>query len=220
MKKIFSALALVLAVNFLAEVGGIAYLFKEGKLDREKVTAIKQIVFPPPATQPTTQAVEFVASPPTLKLEELLAQYAGRPPAEQLEHIRASFDSQTTQLERSVREFQSLKQQVEDAQRKVEKDRAAMEARAKALDAREKQAEKLAGDKGFQDALAMYQSMPSKQVKTVFMGLDDATVVQFLQAMEPRAAAKITKEFKSAEEAQRLAKLLERLRQPQAAAKE
>jgi len=219
MKKLFSALAFVLALNFVAALGGIGYLFKEGKLDREKVTAIKQIIFPP-ATQPTTQPVEFVATPSAMKLEELLAQHAGRPPAEQLEHIRASFDSQMTQLERSVREFQSLKQQVEDAQRKVEKDRAEVEARAKTLDAREKQAEKLASDKGFQDALAMYSSLPSKQVKTIFMGLDDATVVQFLQAMEPRAAAKITKEFRSPEEAQRLAKLLERMRLPQAAAKE
>jgi len=51
------------------------------------------------------------------------------------------------------------------------------------------------------------------------MGLEDATVIQYLQAMEGRSAARITKEFKSPEETQRLAKLLEKMRQPQAAAK-
>src|SRR5438445_12127618 len=152
MKKLLSALTFTLAINFLAMVGAVAYLIKDGKLDRQKITAIRQIIFPPPATQPTTQPVDFATTRPTLKLEELLAQHAGRPPAEQLEHIRASFDSQMTQLERSVREFQSLKQQVEDAQRKVEKDRAEVDARANALNSREKQSEKLASDKGFQDA--------------------------------------------------------------------
>ena len=51
---------------------------------------------------------------------------------------------------------------------------------------REQQATKLATDKGFQDALERYNVMPGKQVKQIFMTLDDQTVVNFLQAMEPR----------------------------------
>jgi hypothetical protein len=50
------------------------------------------------------------------------------------------------------------------------------------------------------------------------MTLDDQTVVTYLQAMESRSAAKITREFKSPEEVERLKRLLEKMRQPQASA--
>jgi Mg/Co/Ni transporter MgtE len=69
-------------------------------------------------------------------------------------------------------------------------------------------------DKGFQDALALYQTLPPKQVKDTFKSMDDAVVVQFLQAMQPRTATKILKEFKTSDEQDRATKLLEKLRQP------
>ena len=62
--------------------------------------------------------------------------------------------------------------------------------------------------------------MPPKQVKQIFATLDDQTVVNFLQAMEPRTAAKIIKEFKTDDEVARMQKVLEKMRQAQASAKE
>ena len=57
-----------------------------------------------------------------------------------------------------------------------------------------------------------------KQVKQVFMTLDDATVMSYLQAMEPRAAARIMKEIKSPEELRRIQTIMERMRQATPAA--
>ena len=54
--------------------------------------------------------------------------------------------------------------------------------------------------------------MPGKQVKTIFMSLDEETMRQYLQAMEPRVAAKIMKEFKSQEETARIQKVMEAMR--------
>jgi hypothetical protein len=71
----------------------------------------------------------------------------------------------------------------------------------------------LADDKGFQDSLALYNTMPGKQVKTIFMSLDDATVQQYLQSMTPRSAGRIVKEFKTPEETARIERVLERMRQ-------
>jgi len=102
-----------------------------------------------------------------------------------------------------------------DDQRKIEVGTESPEAAAEP----EQQAQRLASDQGFQDSLSLYQTLPAKQVKTIFMGLEDATVIQYLQAMESRAAAKITREFKTTEESERLKRLLERMRQPQAAVK-
>ena len=220
MKKLLSVLSLTLAINFLIVAGFVAYLYRDGRLDRARITAIKEILFPPPPPEaPATQPVTDQLAQPTMKLEELLAKTAGRPAAEQLEYIRKSFDSQMAQLDRAHRELLDLNQQVEQARGKLNEERKALDDKEKKLADRDQQSQRLASDQGFQDSLNLYQTLPAKQVKTIFMGLEDATVIQYLQAMESRTAAKITKEFKTPEETQRLARLLEKMRQPQAVAK-
>jgi BMFP domain-containing protein YqiC len=220
MKKLASVLTLTLAINFLLLAGFVAYLYRDGRLDRARITAIKEILFPPPPVEiPATQPVTDQLAAPTMKLEELLAKTAGRPAAEQLDYIRKSFDSQMAQLDRAHRELIDLNQQVEQARAKLNDERIALDQKEKKLADRDQQSQRLASDQGFQDSLSLYQTLPAKQVKTIFMGLEDATVIQYLQAMESRSAARITKEFKTPEETQRLARLLEKMRQPQAAAK-
>jgi len=220
MKKLWNVLVLTLAVNFLALAGVVGWLRQEGRLDREKIEAIKAVLFPP-TTQPTVQLAENTATTrPVIRLEEMLAKYAGKPPAEQLEYIRQSFDSQMVQLERAQRGLLDLQRQVELAQQKLDGEKAGLEEQRKKLAAQEQESQRLAADKGFQDTLALYQSLPAKQAKAVFMGMDDQTAVKYLQAMEPRAVAKITKEFKSAEETERLKKLMEKMRPAQASTKE
>jgi vacuolar-type H+-ATPase subunit I/STV1 len=220
MRKLFNVLVLTLAVNFVVVAGFVAWLRHDGRIDRARIAAIKEILFPPPPPEvPTSQPVTDQLAQPTLKLEELLAKTAGRPAAEQLEYIQKSFDSQMAQLDRAHRELTDLNQQVEQARSKLNDERKALDDKEKKLGDRERQAQRLASDQGFQNSLSLYETLPAKQVKTIFMGLEDATVIQYLQAMEGRTAAKITKEFKSPEESERLKRLLERMRQPQAAAK-
>ncbi len=220
MKKILNVLALTLAINFLIVAGFVAWLSHDGHLDRARITAIKGILFPPPPPEaPATQPVTDQMAEPTMKLEELLAKTAGRPAVEQLEYIRKSFDSQMAQLDRAHRELLDLNQQVEQARAKLNDERKALDDKEKKLADREQQSQRLASDQGFQNSLSLYETLPAKQVKTIFMGLEDTTVIQYLQAMESRTAAKITREFKSPEESERLKRLLERMRQPQAAAK-
>jgi hypothetical protein len=148
-----------------------------------------------------------------LKLEELLAQHAGRPVTEQVAFLQRAFDAQMAVLDRRQRELSDLQRQVELAKGQMNRDRAALDAQSQKLAQREQQEDKLARDKGFQDTLERYQVMPPKQVKELFMRLDDRTVVNYLQAMEPRAAAKILKEFKSPVELARAEQVLEMMRQ-------
>jgi hypothetical protein len=219
MKRLWNILVLTLALNFVLLAACVAYVHRTANVNGEKIDAIRDILFPSePVAVPTTQPV--ATTQPTLRLEELLARSAGRPPAEQLEFIRQSFDSQMAQLDRAHRALLDLQRQVKLAQDKLAADRTALEQEKRTLAGQKSDAERLAADKGFQDSLALYQTMPPKQVKTLFMGMDDATVNQFLQAMEPRVAAKITKEFKVPEEVERLKRIMETMRQPQAAAKE
>jgi flagellar motility protein MotE (MotC chaperone) len=217
MKNLFNVAILVLALNFLAVAGGVGYLVQDKRLDREKVLAIKEILFPPPApaTQPSTRPA--ATTQPLLKLEELLAAQSGRGANEQVQFIQHTFDAQASQLDRRQRELADLKRQVDIAQAQLSKDRADYAKQRESLQAEQKKATELAQDKGFQDSLALYNTMPSKQAKTVFMGLSDETVVNYLQAMEPKTATKILKEFKAPAETERVQKLMEMMRRTQPA---
>jgi hypothetical protein len=177
------------------------------------VAAIKEIVFKDAAQpQPTSQPSEVATTQPVVQLDELLDRASGRSATEQVEFIQHTFDAKMAMLDRRQRELNDLQHQVELSKQQMSKDRTALDGREKGLAEREQQAGRLESDKGFQDSLALYKSMPPKQVKTIFMSLDDATMTSYLQAMEPRTASKIIKEFKSPDETSRIQKILERMR--------
>jgi hypothetical protein len=216
MKKLLTVIAITLALNFLAAVGGVAYLYNTGKLDRPKIEQIKELVFAP-ATQPAPPKSDArdPATQPTLKLEEMMAKVSGRSASDQLEFIQRSFDSQSALLDRRFQDLQNQRRTIDEAKRQLDRDREQFLAERKQLATAKEEQDKLQTDKGFQDTLNLYNSMPAKQVKTVFMTMSDETMIQYLRAMEPRTATKIMKEFKSNEENDRISKVMEKMRQPQ-----
>jgi flagellar motility protein MotE (MotC chaperone) len=219
MKKMLNVVVLTLAMNFLIVAGAVGWLYQSKHLDRERVSAIKEILFPKALeAEATTQPSDpdQATTQPILRLEELLARQSGRSASEQVEFIRHAFDTQSAQLERRAREISDLQRQVELAKQQYSRDHETLQKQRKQLADEQQEAEKLAGDKGFQDSLALYNSMPPKQVKSIFMSLDEQTVVNYMQAMQPRTAAKIIKEFKAPEETARIQKILEKIRQAQA----
>jgi flagellar motility protein MotE (MotC chaperone) len=213
MKKFLNVIAITLALNFLAAAGGVGWLVQSKHLDKDKFAAIREIVFP--SSQPTTQisVASNASTQPVLRLEELLAHSAGRSASEQVDYIQHAFDQQMAQLDQRRRELLDLQHQVDLARDALTRDREKLSLGQKELSKAQQLQSKNETDKGFQDALTLYTSLPPKQVKDIFMGMKDDVVVQFLQAMEPRVATKILKEFKGPDQA-RAATLLERLRQP------
>lgn len=213
--KLYHVLILTLALNFLAVAGGVGWLWGTGRLDKAKIGTIQAVLFPPPPEPAVAKLddTDSATTQPSVKLDELLARASGRTAAEQVEFIQQSFDAQMSQLDRKQRELEDLRKQIELARTQLASDRTSHEAKEKALLQQEQESQKLAADKGFQDSLSLYQQLPSKQVKTIFMSLDDATLVRYLQAMPPRSATKIVKEFKSPDETARIQRVLERMRQ-------
>jgi hypothetical protein len=208
----------LLAINFLAIGGAVGWLVQTKRLDKDKIHAIKDIVFPATTQASTTQSTDEASATtkPSDVLEALLAKSSGRTPTEQIETLQRNFDSQMAQLDRRERELTDLQRQVDLSKQQMARDRTALDAEKKALDAQKQQTTKLASDKGFQDSLALYNTMQGKQVKTIFMSMSDDVIVQYLQAMEPRSAARIVKEFKSPQELARIQKVMEKMRQAQA----
>lgn len=236
MKRLFNVIVLALAANFVAAVGGVGWLWKSGHLDKPRLAEVKKVLFPPPTTQPaggvtlaaaekpTTQPTSVAADEVGPNLDAVLAKAVGRPAGEQVEVVRQAFDVQSAELDRRRRELVDLQRQLDVAQADVARDRAGLAADRTAFATAVTDQGKLAGDKGFQDTLALYQVMPARQVKTVFMSLPEDVVEQYLQAMPPKTAAKVMKEFKTPDEADRLQRVLEKMRSstppaPQAAAR-
>jgi hypothetical protein len=221
MKRILSVIVLTLAINFLAALGGVGYLFQSGKLNKEKVGKLKEIVFAPPAPAATTQpSAGPTTKPGELNLSTLLASRKGTSAIEQVDFLKRTFDTQMLELDRKQRELTDLQRQVDLANQKLAADRIALEKRDKDLTAREQQAQKLQDDQGFQNSLSIYNAMPPKQVKTIFMTLSETTVQQYLEAMDSRTAGKIIKEFKTPDETSFIQRVLERIRQSQVSSTE
>lgn len=213
MKRLWNVFVLTLAVNFLAVAVGVAYLYNDGRLDRGRIDAIKAVLYPPPATQPAASQPAAEAQPePVLKLGELLEQKSGLSTSEQLQFIQQTFDARMAELDRRQRELGDLQRQVDLANATLARDRTALEAEKKRVAEREQLAARLASDEGFQASLELYKSLPARQVKAAFMTMDDETVKRYLQAMEPRRAAKIVREFKTPDEQQRIQRVIDQMR--------
>ncbi|HEY2586508.1 MAG TPA: hypothetical protein VGI81_12155 [Tepidisphaeraceae bacterium] len=213
MKRLWDLLVLTLAMNFLLLAGAVGWLYQSGRLDKERVGKVKEALFPP-TTQPvaTTQPAVDPATASREQLDALLAQHAGLPAGQQVEFIRQTFDAQMAQLDRRTRELADLKTQIDMANAKLATDRAALDADRKRLTDEQERAKRLAADEGFQQSLDLYNSMPAKQVKSIFLTLNDDAVLQYLRAMDSGTAGKIIKEFKTPDELDRVQRILERMR--------
>ncbi len=217
MKKLFTTLMFTLALNFIAVAGAVGWLFQSGHLNHERIAAVRQVLFPPPAVEaPATQPAGPEAPPPmSLRLQELLAKHSiGRSSADQVEAIQQNFDATMAQLDRREREVLDRERQVAFANSKLADDRKSLEAERQKLTDQEQEADRLAADKGFKDTLALYNSMPSRQVKGLFMSMDELSAAQYLDAMPPRSAIKILKEFKTPADLDRMRRILEKMRHP------
>jgi hypothetical protein len=218
MQKIITVILAMLAVNFVAVVGGVGYLAGTGKLDKTKAIAIKDIVFPP-TSQPTTQPTTAPATQPidgegpiSLALKQMLEENSTRTAAEQNEVVRIALDSQSAELDRRAREQADLTRQLRAEQAQLQRDRADLAAQVKAK-ADSDNAEKLAKeDRAFKETLAIYEAMPAKQLKGIFVSMPEPEVVRLLQTMEADRVAKILKEFKTPEESAVAQRYLEALR--------
>lgn len=219
MKKLLSVFAWTLALNFLAAIAGVAWLYSAHKLDRDKVQQIKELVFAPAtqpaATQPTTEARDATTQP-TLRLEEMMAKVSGRSASEQVEFMQTTFNAHMALLDRRFQDLQNQRRTLDQAKSQIDKEREKLTAEQKALAAAKEEQAKLLADKGFEDTLNLYNTMPAKQVKSVFMTMTDETMIQYLRVMEPRTATKIMKEFKTPAETERIGKVMEKMRQAQA----
>jgi len=215
MKRLFNLVAWILAMNFLAALGGVVYLNRTGHLNKATALAIKALLYPPPVPPPVAQAAPpDPSTQPSLVLDDLLRQASGRSALDQVNFIQQTFDARMAELDRRQIEMRDQQNQIDLVSAKLAADRTALEKEKKEVADREQQDTKLLTDQGFQDTLQLYNSMPPLQVKKIFMTLKDQTVAEYLQAMDPGTASKIIKQYKTPDEILKIQGILEMVRQP------
>lgn len=212
-QKLLTTLTLVLAINFVGVIALVGYFVATGKLDREKIAAIKATMFEPkpgPATQPSTQPATQPSMPgPLASLDALITPVLDRPATEQVAFLQRRFETQTAVLDRRERELADQARQVTLAREELARSLAAKTASQAAVPAAKQGAEDA---KGFDASLELVASLPAKQAKAVLSGMDDAVLLRYLRAMDGAAATKIVKEFKSPEEIGRVQRILDLMR--------
>lgn len=135
---------------------------------------------------------------------------------ERLERQLENDELKRKTLERTAKDIESLQQNLQLLRSRFDQREEELLALSAELDRRKKEWADQLNDAGFKKQIELYESIPAKQAKDMFgslmtMGKNDE-VVAFLDAMEPRKAAAVLKEFKSPNEIAQAVELTQSLR--------
>jgi hypothetical protein len=218
MKSIWNTLSFLAVVNLFAMVIVTAWLWQSGRLTRERAQDIRSMLSTT-ATQAAGEADRLATEAEAARLLEEAEAAREHPPA----------DSAT-----QITQISMVHQQMVDARRRLDDERrmltqhidqatAEMESQSQALH-RERTASsgdratdaQKRGEEQFLRAVRQLEQVPAKQAKkileTLVTGKNVDQAVAYLDAMNPRAAAKVLREFKAEGDIPLATNLLERLR--------
>ena len=138
------------------------------------------------------------------------------------QRLDASRQQQSMDKQQSARaeaDLKSLWRNIELNRTQLQREQDAFKEQRRKFDQTVKLWEQERADEGFKQTVTLYEQLPAKQVKQMFMDLMDQPggfdqVVQYLAAMQPRKAAGVLEQFKQPEEVTRAVALTERLRAP------
>lgn len=208
-----------LAVVHLLAVGMFAgWLWSSGRLDLDRLSEAKRL-FSPTIAEARAAAAENAAA---AEAEAEAARDAARsltPPMASETHVQfASMLHQ--QMNQAIRrlddEKRLLNAQLARTTAQIEQERGAFEQERKQWETSTEAERQRRIDTQFGKAVKQLESIPAKQSKQILLNLVDddnmEQAVAYFDAMNPRAAAKVLKEFKSDAESVLAKELLEELR--------
>jgi len=221
MRVLWNSVAVMLLLDAIVIAGGVVYLQATDRLNAERVHNAIDVFKPTIAEQ---QAMDQQAA--------VLAEQAEQQ-RQQLAHLQAVAQGPVTtrdrlteqqvgdelaalNIDRLKEDTRAIQRQVELEQRKLTEQKKELDAQRAAFEQQVREYEQQRTDADFQLAVQLYEKLPAKQVKQIFLTMiDDGqpdTVVAYLASMKLRSAANVLKEFKTGTEIDVAADLIERLR--------
>ena len=219
-RRLILIAATVLSLNFVAMVAVAAVVAQRAQLDREKIAAVKEVLFPPPDSTGTAAEAE-PEPPPATPMQELLSLLdaeANKAADARVADVTRAVDRRAADLDRRAREVADRSAQVAEAAGELGREREVFEAEVAAWRTEVDAAVARAADEGFRASLELYETLPAKRSKALLIGLDDATMLAYLRAMDTTTAARVLREFKTDAEADRARAVLELMREGRQAA--
>ncbi len=220
MKNAYHAIAALAILHVVLAVGLVGWLAGTGRINRERVDAVVDIFQPTIAAEQAEaeRAAELEAQAQAQAERQARLTGAGglASTAEKLVTEQRRNELILRQLERTRREIESLSTNLHLARQHMERQREELLDNRKELQQRLASIENRLNDEGFKKTVRLYETLPAKQVKQMFADLMDGgqtdQVVAYIEAMQPRNAASVLKEFKEPQEIERAVELTERLR--------
>lgn len=208
-------------LNLLAAAGFIGWMHMDGRINDER---LKQVVDMFRLTIEQEAELEAQAARQTEEAQRKLEQLArlqsvGEGPTtlrEELDKKQRADESALIKIDLFNAQNKALREEMErfksDHTRRVAQLKAEREAFEQSVQQRAEQTE----DANFRQVVVLYQTQPAKLTKQAFQSLirqgQTDQVVEYLAAMSNRKAGKVLSQFKTPEEIEQAAGLLEKLR--------
>ncbi len=213
MKKLWTIVSAISFLNFIAILAAVGWLLNTGRLGRERVEAMRDVLFPA-----DLGGDEELTDPTTLGLEGGVADGSAVLSAEDRLNMRLErSDADEERVRRMQREVDDLKAALSRERRLLDSQREEFEAeRAAFFDQRRTIADLEGGDQ-FRRSLVVLETLKSSEAMESLQAMldegKDIEVVSYLNAMEDRTRSKIFSEWVKNGQPQLAAKLLEDIRQ-------
>lgn len=213
MKALWSAVSFFAVVNLLVIVFFVGWLWRTDRLNMDRVQKVREL-FAPSIAEEARLAEEAAAeakrdAPPEIVPARLSS-------AERLDAMTALHDQERQVSQRLREEGQMLSRQFELLTRQTQAEREAFEAERQSWEDATRAERERKADEQFAQTVQQYESIPARQGKEMLVELIGQgrreQAVAYLDAMKPRAASKILREFKSPQEVVLATELLEELR--------
>ncbi len=221
-KTLWAVLCVVLWINLLAAAGFVAWLYKSGRLNQDRVDRIRQMLTLTVAEEEEQRqqaaAQEEEARQKAMEAARLESVSDGPDTLDDfLKAERLGDEMAMQRIERLQRDIRDLQRQLAIAKQLYTKQSEQFAAERKAFEEAASAQSRLQRDQNFQQAVRMYEQVKPRQAKEMFQELirrdQTAQVVDYLAAMQMRKAASVLKEFKTPAEVAQATELIQRLRQ-------
>lgn len=218
MKSMWNAVSFLAVVNLIALVIVGLWLWKSHRLDGARLADIRELL-KVPVHQAKDAHQQSLLEAERQRLAEAEQMRKDRPPMDSASQIQrtAMVAMQEDQARRRLAdEKRTLLDELALATADVNEEKAQFERERLAWESSVRTDRTQKADEQFMQTVKQYEQVPAKQGKRMIMELVTAgkmeQAVSYLDAMSPRAASKIFKEFKTDEEIKLATELLEKLR--------
>ncbi|MCP3903363.1 MAG: hypothetical protein GY715_06980 [Planctomycetes bacterium] len=218
MKRFWTIVSFIAVVNLLSLIMFVGWLLQSGRLDRDRLLEVRELLAMTPAEAEALADEEsaLLEVQQTAAAEEERQRNPPLPSSAAIARTSLQIEQNDHALRRLRDETAQHLAELEFRAKQLDERETALEARRRAWETSTADEVRRKTDEQFRKAVRLLEALPGKQAKRMLLelvaqgSLDQA--VTYINAMNPRAATKALKELKTDDENRLATQLLERVR--------